>query len=81
MKVLVISFSDIMKNRCTVCTPTLNDQNYSWSGAPTGQTLAQAPHSMQESASITYIPSPADMQLTGHSASQAPQEIQVSAIL
>jgi len=46
---------------------------YSGCGASTGQTLAQEPQSMQESASIMYLSSPADIQSTGHSGSQAPQ--------
>jgi hypothetical protein len=54
---------------------------YSGCGASTGQTPLQAPHSIQTSASITYLSSPADIQLTGHSASQAPQLIQASLIL
>lgn len=49
-------------------------------GAPTGQTDAHAPHSIQQSASITKIPSPSEIQLTGHSASHAPQLIQSSLI-
>ena len=54
---------------------------YSCSGAPTGQTEAQAPHSRQASASITYEESPSEMQLTGHSEAQAPQLMQASLIL
>jgi hypothetical protein len=33
---------------------------------------------MQAAASITYLVSPAEMQLTGHSGSQAPQLMQSS---
>ncbi len=50
---------------------------YSGCGASTGQTLAQAPQSIQASASITYI-SPGDIASTGHSGSQAPHAIHVS---
>ena len=46
-----------------------------------GQTAAQAPHSMQAEASITYLPSPSEMAETGHSAEQAPQLMQSSVIL
>ena len=53
---------------------------YSGCGASTGQTLLQAPHSIHTSASITYLSSPAYIQLIGHSASQAPQLIQASFI-
>ena len=49
--------------------------SYAW-GAPTGQTPAQEPQSMQVSASITYLLSPSLIALTGHSAAQAPQLIQ-----
>lgn len=49
-------------------------------GADTGQTPAQAPHSMQVSASITYLLSPAEIALTGHSPSQAPHMMQSSEI-
>jgi hypothetical protein len=49
---------------------------YAGLGAETGQTLAQAPQSMQVSASITYRSSPAWIASTGHSASHAPQEMQ-----
>ena len=55
--------------------------DYSSTGAPTGQTPAQAPQPMQVSASITYLPSPAEIADTGHSASQAPQEMQSAVIL
>jgi hypothetical protein len=54
---------------------------YSATGAPTGQTLAQFPQSMQLSASITNMPSPSLIQLTGHSAAQAPQLMHESTIL
>jgi hypothetical protein len=53
---------------------------YAWAGAPTGQVASHAPHSMQTSASITNLPSPSEMAETGHSAAQAPQEIQSSEI-
>lgn len=48
-------------------------------GAETGQTSAQAPHSMQTSASITYL-SPSLIAETGHSPAQAPQAMQSSEI-
>jgi hypothetical protein len=51
------------------------------SGAPTGQTAAQAPQSMQSSGSITYLSSPCDIAFTGHSIAHTPQEIQFSFIL
>ena len=54
---------------------------YSAFGAPTGQTDAQAPHSMQVSASITYLSSPAEIADTGHSDSQVPQDTHSSPIL
>ena len=50
-------------------------------GAPTGQTSAQAPHSMQVSASITYFVSPSDIASTGQSPAQAPQEMHSSEII
>ena len=47
-------------------------------GASTGQTLAQAPQSMQVSGSITYLPSSLTLMApTGHSPSQVPQPMQV----
>ena len=55
--------------------------NYSAFGAPTGQTPAQAPHSTQASASITYFPSPSEIAPTGHSPAQAPQLTQSSEIM
>ena len=54
--------------------------SYCGCGASTGQTDAQAPQSMQASASITYLVSPAVIALTGHSGSQAPQLIHESSI-
>ncbi len=42
---------------------------------------AQAPHSMQVSALISYLPLPSEIADTGHSASQAPQLMQASVIL
>jgi hypothetical protein len=53
---------------------------YEGLGAPTGQTSAQAPHSMQVSASIMYWLSPWEIALTGHSASHAPQLMHSSLI-
>jgi hypothetical protein len=50
-------------------------------GASTGQASAQAPHSMQASASITYLPSPSEIASTGHSAAHAPQEMQSSLMM
>jgi hypothetical protein len=58
--------------------PSLSSLNYLGCGAPTGQTPAHEPQSMQLSASTTYVLSPAEMQLTGHSASHAPQLMQSS---
>lgn len=55
--------------------------SYSGCGAPTGQTLAHVPQSMQVPASITYLESPAEIQDTGHSASQAPQLMHSSEIM
>ena len=57
------------------------NNNYSATGADTGQEPAQAPQSMHVSASITYFESPAEIAFTGHSASQAPQLMQSSVIL
>ena len=56
-------------------------QDHSALGAPTGHTPAQAPHSMQVSASMTYLPSPSEIAPTGHSAAQAPQAMHSSEIL
>ena len=53
---------------------------YAWAGAPTGQVLAQAPHSMQVSGSISYLPSPSEIALTGHAAAQAPHAMHSSEI-
>ena len=50
-------------------------------GAPTGHTPAQAPHSTQASASITYFPSPSEIAPTGHSPAQAPHITQSSEII
>ena len=57
-----------------------SDEHYACSGAPTGQTLAQLPHSMHVSASITYFESPSAMHDTGHSEAQAPQLMHSSEI-
>ena len=54
--------------------------NYSWLIAPDGQAPAHVPQSMQESASISYLPSPALIAPTGHSPSQVPQLIHSSEI-
>ena len=54
---------------------------YSALGAETGHTPAQAPHSTQASASITYFPSPSEIAPTGHSPAQAPQLMQSSEII
>ena len=51
-------------------------EHYSWTGAPTGQVSAQAPHSMQVSALISYLPSPSVMASTGQPAAQAPHAMQ-----
>ena len=56
-------------------------RDYSALGAPTGHTPAQAPHSTQASASITYFPSPSEIAPTGHSPAQAPQLMQSSEII
>ena len=74
----------IIKSRLKTAFLLLNYavRNYSSrAGAPTGQTPAHAPHSMQVSASISNLPSPSEIALTGHSAAQAPQEMQSSEIL
>ena len=55
--------------------------DYSAAGAPTGQTSAQLPHSMQVSGLISYLPSPSKIASTGHSAAHAPQEIHSLLIL
>lgn len=55
--------------------------DYSAEGAETGHTPAQAPHSTQASASITYLPSPAEIAFTGHSLSHVPQLMQSSEII
>jgi hypothetical protein len=55
--------------------------DYSALGAPTGQTSAQLPHSMQTSGLISYLPSPSAIASTGHSAAHAPQEMHSSVIL
>lgn len=54
--------------------------NYAWAGAPTGQTSAHAPHSVQVSGSITNLPSPSEIALTGQPAAHAPQEMHSSLI-
>ena len=54
--------------------------NYSSTGASTGHAPAQAPQSMQASASITYIESPAEIAFVGHSSMQAPQLMHESLI-
>jgi hypothetical protein len=48
--------------------------------APVGQAPSQAPQSMQESASTTYLSSPALIAPTGQAASQLPQDTQSSEI-
>jgi hypothetical protein len=58
-----------------------NVSDYACSGAETGQVSAQAPHSMQVSASISYLPSPSEIAETGHASAQAPQAMQASVIL
>ena len=55
--------------------------SYFCEGAATGQTSAQAPQSVQVLASITNLPSPSEIALTGHSASQTPHEIHSSLII
>lgn len=46
-----------------------------------GQTAAQAPQSMQVSASMLYWVSPAEIAEVGHSPSQAPQLMQLSLMM
>ena len=46
--------------------------NYSAEIAPVGHAASHAPQSMQESASISYLPSPSEIAPTGHSPSQEP---------
>jgi hypothetical protein len=53
---------------------------YASVGAPTGQVSAQAPHDVHFFWSITYFPLPSEMHDTGHSASQAAQEMHSSLI-
>jgi hypothetical protein len=55
--------------------------NYASSGAPTGHTPTQAPHSMQVSASITAASPSREIAPTGHSSTHAPQPMQASEIL
>lgn len=55
-------------------------KSYCGFGAPTGQTPAQEPQSMQVAASMTILPSPSEIALTGHCGSQAPQLIHSSLI-
>ena len=55
--------------------------NYSSCGAPTGQTPSQAPQDTQASSSITYLPSPSEIALFGHSSAHAPHMMQSSEIL
>ena len=54
---------------------------YSCSGAETGQTPAQLPHSMHSAAFISYFESPSLIQDTGQEAAQAPHLMQASLIL
>jgi hypothetical protein len=54
---------------------------YACFGASTGQTLAHVPQSTHTLSSITKIPSPSVIQVTGHSAAQAPQLIHSLLIL
>lgn len=63
--------------------PPLSQQTYAYSplGAPTGQTSAQLPHSVQTAGSMTYLPSPSEIADTGHSASHAPHAMQSSLIV
>ena len=50
-------------------------------GAETGQTAAQVPHSIHLSESIIYFSSPSDMHSTGQFAAHAPHLIHASVIL
>jgi len=54
---------------------------YAGCGASTGQTLAQAPQSMQQLASITYRSAPSLMQPEGHSDSHAPHMMHSSVMM
>jgi hypothetical protein len=58
----------------------IRSQGHFGCGAETGQTFEHAPQSMHALSSIMYLVSPAVMQLTGHSGSQAPQLMQSSLI-
>lgn len=53
----------------------------SFTGAPTGQTLAHVPHSIHADASILYLSPSFAIHCTGQAAAHAPQAIQVSDIL
>lgn len=53
----------------------------SFTGAPTGQTLAQVPHSIHAEASILYLSPSFAIHCTGQAAAHAPQAIQASDIL
>lgn len=59
---------------------SFENPNYSWLIAPDGHAPAHVPQSIQESASISYLPSPALIAPTGHSPSQVPQLIHSSEI-
>ena len=49
--------------------------NYSSTGALTGQTAAHVPHPMHASLSITYWLSPCEIQDTGQELAHAPHDI------
>lgn len=55
-------------------------KNYSWLIALAGHTDAQAPQSTQVPASITRLPSPSEIAVTGHSPSHIAQFTQESEI-
>ena len=57
--------------RCSACDH-FAIYNYSAEIAPVGHAASHAPQSMQESASISYLPSPSEIAPTGHSPSQEP---------
>lgn len=60
----------------TIC----NTEYYCAAIAPAGHPPSQAPQSMQESASTTYLPSPSEIAPTGHVDSHAPHIKQSSVI-
>jgi hypothetical protein len=59
----------------------LSTESYAGTQASTGQTEAHVAQAVHFSWSITYLSSPAEMALSGHSGSHAPQEMQSSVIV